>query len=361
MFAEGESKPALVKVSRSADDSVKRTLQEEAKLLSKLRQGNIHALIAPIQPDGSLVFEDCGYGFLDDHLLRTTLQAGQALKFAVDICNAMIHLEKSSIVHGDIAARNVLLTSAGSCKLTNLLAMANATETSPGRFRCFSGETIMRWPAPEAASTRRRMVSEDVWGYGLFLYELFTQGQVPYGRDTWLSDEMYADTMREVRGGSLLPQPAGCTDELYDAMVDCWEVTPSDRPTFQRLKTLLFSHDAIDELDSILSAATAAAIAGGCSSPSPPPIGREAAPPPSADSADLAEENARLKAELEQMRQLLSGTHVAPRPASRRSSLEPHPVGSLRRVKTSVNDQSFIDRLSALFPDGEPLSPITPH
>lgn len=363
-----ETKPALMKSVKTsqASDALRKSLVEEGKCLRKFVHPNIHALLATPAPDSlSLVLEDCGHGFLDDYLRMNSLAAGQARKFALDVCNAMIYLERAGFVHGDIAARNILLSSALTCKITNMLCMVGAVEDfARGTYTNVAGETLFRWPAPCLATIKRRerrTHQEDVWSYGFFLYELYTQGQIPYDPAAWVTNDMYVDTMLELRTGSLLPQPIGCSDELYDAMVDCWELSPEDRPSFQRIKTLLTSYDAIDELDSILSAATAAALAGGLATPSPPrsPVKASSgqtfdmeATPPAADSADLMEENSRLRAELEQMRRMLAGTSAPPK--SRNGSLritDPHPVGSLRRIKAPVHDKAVLDHIFSLFPD----------
>lgn len=71
---------------------------------------------------------------------------------------------------------------------------------------------MMRWSAPEVAdiegNLRRPTHQEDVWCYGLFLYELMTAAKIPYGPETWISEDMYTETMIEVQNGAVLP-PVG--------------------------------------------------------------------------------------------------------------------------------------------------------
>lgn len=88
-------------------------------------------------------------------------------------------------------------------------------DASPPGFYFRYGQRMRHWPAPEVAEKRgalRKQSSVDAWGYGFFLYELVTQGdlrsarvlfslslaRIPYGDSTWLDDGVYQQTMHEV-------------------------------------------------------------------------------------------------------------------------------------------------------------------
>lgn len=45
------------------------------------------------------------------------------------------------------------------------------------------GALPVRWTAPEALESRKFSTATDVWAYGVLLYEIFTNGGMPY--DGW--------------------------------------------------------------------------------------------------------------------------------------------------------------------------------
>lgn len=61
---------------------------------------------------------------------------------------------------------------------------------------------IHSWPAPEVGTlegtVRTAQPTEDLWGFGLCLYELYTKAMLPYGNNTWLDEAAYLETMYEV-------------------------------------------------------------------------------------------------------------------------------------------------------------------
>ena len=92
---------------------------------------------------------------------------------------------------------------------------------------------------------RKASTASDVWQFGLFLYELFTEAKVPYSR-SWTSEAVMLTTLNQLHRGEPLPRPDGCSSELYDLMVVCWSQAPSSRPGFQELceSVLALTHPA---------------------------------------------------------------------------------------------------------------------
>lgn len=52
-----------------------------------------------------------------------------------------------------------------------------------------------------------------------------------------------------------LRQPVHCPDEIYDIMADCWETTPKNRPSFKDIQRRLCSEQMLKELEAMLSLA----------------------------------------------------------------------------------------------------------
>eukprot|EP00054_Salpingoeca_dolichothecata_P017930 m.108881 g.108881 ORF g.108881 m.108881 type:complete len:447 (-) comp22652_c1_seq3:62-1402(-) len=305
--------PVGVKLLRKdASEVEKASLIQELKIMSQFAHPNILATGGGITLSEPflLVHEYCVHGSIQDYLLSTEdVEDGLLRKFAVDVCYGMVYLEKKGHVHWDLASRNVFVNSAKQCKIANLGRHKDATDSSgQGHYKDYMGQVLLRWPAPEVGllegSRRRRNMKEDVWAYGFFLYELFTGAQLPYNAESWISEETYIDTLVEVQEGALLPQPENCPDDLYDLMVDCWELDPQYRPSFQRIKERLSSQATIDELDSLLQHATDFALSQSKGKVTPEVLKGKQRPPSDADEevTSLIQENAELRAELAELR-----------------------------------------------------------
>lgn len=204
--------------------------------------------------------ETAAHGPLDRYLKSFPRDAPTLLQYALDVCKAMVYLQKYGFVHWDIAARNVVLHGRA-CKLANLgLCKAASDNSGNGLYRTPTGQTVLRWSAPEVGvlegTERKREPEEDAWCFGFFLYELYSQGKLPYNKQSWVTEAMYLDTMYEVQEGALLPQPDRCPDHVYGVMVSCWDMQPIGRPVFQQIHSMLLSPLAVVELDAVIRDAT---------------------------------------------------------------------------------------------------------
>ncbi|OWF53201.1 plexin-A4-like isoform X2 [Mizuhopecten yessoensis] len=152
----------------------------------------------------------------------------QLLEMAQQISEAMVYLESLHVVHGDLAARNCLLTDdkvvrVAGFGVTDLYAM-DYCKSDEDR-----NKTVTKWVAPEAINTFVFSHKTDVWSYGVLLWELLTRGVTPY------PDVDSKDLKNYLEGGHHLKKPRQCPESLYVMMVQCWTDRPNDRPTFQEV------------------------------------------------------------------------------------------------------------------------------
>jgi len=97
----------------------------------------------------------------------------------------MEHLHNRSLIHRDLATRNVLLCDRGDrkgcgavVKLTDYGLTKGKGET--GAYYGGTTDLPVLWMAPEALQRRKFTEKTDVWAFGVTLWELLTDGSFPY-------------------------------------------------------------------------------------------------------------------------------------------------------------------------------------
>ncbi|XP_069142714.1 plexin-A2-like isoform X2 [Argopecten irradians] len=152
----------------------------------------------------------------------------QLLEMAQQISEAMVYLESLHIVHGDLAARNCMLTDDKVVRVSGF----GVTDLYSVEY-CKADEDrnkiVTKWMAPEAIDNFTFSHKTDVWSYGVLLWELLTRGVTPY------PDVESKDLKNYLEGGHHLKKPRQCPESLYVMMVQCWTDRPNDRPTFQEV------------------------------------------------------------------------------------------------------------------------------
>ncbi|KAI8519554.1 regulation of mast cell degranulation [Branchiostoma belcheri] len=233
-----------------------------------------------------LVTEYMPYGDLKNFLLKCRklnerLQGSmydfddmKIYQVARQIANGM-----AGYVHGDLAARNVLVGEDLVVKIADFGLTKDIYER--GYQRQDAEQKIpVRWMAPErlmregrytsksdvqhltnkqlygshppiSSVVQRRRLALAGWSFGVVLYEIATLGNVPYpGLERTL--------LEELRTGYREPRPPGLKQELYDMMLRCWQWEEDDRPEFEEL---------YDELDAVVEVMAEDYVKPGSGSP----------------------------------------------------------------------------------------------
>eukprot|EP00042_Codosiga_hollandica_P055143 m.763127 g.763127 ORF g.763127 m.763127 type:complete len:1144 (-) comp59055_c0_seq8:114-3545(-) len=220
-------------------------LQEAARMVP-LRHANIVTLLG-VCFDGHpilVVLEFMPLGDLKSFLQRTTEKgSSDALTFEdkvsmiLQLLGAMAYLQELRYVHRDIACRNVLLAGDRTPKLSDF-GLARGTYQSDYYRKSGSAPMPLRWMARESVCDGIFTTMSDMHMFGVLMWELLSDGATPWGE---LSNQA---VLRAVLRGDPLPQPAGCSLELYACMTRTWSPKPHARPSAAELQRKIRDPDS---------------------------------------------------------------------------------------------------------------------
>ncbi|XP_063379679.1 tyrosine-protein kinase Btk [Cydia fagiglandana] len=206
---------------------------EEAKVMTKLQHQNLVQLygVCSKRRPIYIVTEYMRHGSLFNYLRRTApdqLPAAVLLDMCIQVCKGMAYLERHNYIHRDLAARNCLV---GDENVVKVADFGLARYVLDDQYTSSGGTKFpIKWAPPEVLNYTRFSSKSDVWAFGVLMWEVFTCGQVPYGR------MKNTQVVEMVQRGHLLEKPDGCSPVIYNVMRACWRATPDERPSFRALK-----------------------------------------------------------------------------------------------------------------------------
>ncbi|OXA52829.1 Vascular endothelial growth factor receptor 3 [Folsomia candida] len=152
------------------------------------------------------------------------------LKFSREIACGMEYLASRKVIHGDLAARNVLLTDQLYAKIGDF-GLSRQLYEYANYVKKQQAPLPWRWMAIESLCDMEFSHKSDVWAFGITLFEVFSLGEIPYPGTNWTED-----FVRKLRQGNRPPKPDLADDAIYNMLIECWRYVPADRPTFTELK-----------------------------------------------------------------------------------------------------------------------------
>ncbi|CAL1613296.1 unnamed protein product [Knipowitschia caucasica] len=158
-----------------------------------------------------------------DDLLRFSLQVAQGLEF----------LASKNCIHRDVAARNVLLTGRKEAKICDF-GLARDIMNDSNYVVKGNARLPVKWMAPESIFECVYTVQSDVWSYGILLWEIFSLGKSPYPNIA-VDSRFY----KMVKRGYQMSQPDFAPPEMYMIMKMCWNLEPTQRPTFTKISSMI--------------------------------------------------------------------------------------------------------------------------
>ncbi|XP_036965989.1 serine/threonine-protein kinase Nek5-like isoform X5 [Acanthopagrus latus] len=200
---------------------------KEVTLLSKMKHPNIVTFITSFQERGSLyiVMEYCDGG---DLMKKINLQRGvhfteeQIVGWFVQICLGLKHIHDRKILHRDIKAQNIFLTSGGMKVKLGDFGIARMLNNTMELARTCVGTPY--YLSPEICESRPYNNKTDIWSLGCVLYELCTLRHPFEGSSL-------RQLVSKICRGRYNPVSTRYSYELRLLLSQLFKVNPRDRPS----------------------------------------------------------------------------------------------------------------------------------
>jgi eukaryotic-like serine/threonine-protein kinase len=239
--------------AKIADPSRKQRFAQEAKAASALNHPNIVTIHDIRSQDGTdfIVMECVDGQTLSELIPSKGMRPPQALKYAVQMADALAKAHAAGIVHRDLKPSNVMITEEGRVKILDfgMAKLMEAVESSPdaptvtARQLTEEGAVVgtAAYMSPEQAEGRKLDGRSDIFSFGSVLYEMVT-GQRPFGGDSRLS--VLSKILNEDPKPPSQQTPA-IPPELDKIVLRCLRKDPARR--YQTMADLKVALEDVDE------------------------------------------------------------------------------------------------------------------
>lgn len=151
--------------------------------------------------------------------------------FTVQIATGMAYLESKRFLHRDLACRNVLIAKGNKIKIADFGLMRALPQEDEVYVMTEHKKVPFPWCAPESLRYRQFSHASDTWMFAVTIWECYT-----FGEDPWVGLNGSQILKKIDREGERLHHPDACPPDVYQLMLQCWDKTPTERPTFAAIK-----------------------------------------------------------------------------------------------------------------------------
>ncbi|KAG0713917.1 Vascular endothelial growth factor receptor 1 [Chionoecetes opilio] len=211
-----------------ADDSSSRSLNSQSNMTTgDTQQTSCHSPLSPTES-----YFEKSFDYMDEigsvPGVNAVFSSIDLISWAWQVAQGMEYLCRRKILHGDLAARNILLADNNRVKISDFGLSRNIQNDQylkEGKDQLLP----IKWMSVEAIRDCIFSTQSDVWAFGITLWEIFSLGNTPYpGMNC-------SDFVAKLLDGHRMACPEYANEEIYKIMTRCWEVCPLSRPSFTEL------------------------------------------------------------------------------------------------------------------------------
>ncbi|XP_044754177.1 putative tyrosine-protein kinase Wsck [Coccinella septempunctata] len=145
----------------------------------------------------------------------------QVLDIIIQISQGLLELEKCKIIHTKLCARNIMLSDD---LVPKIFGFGLADYVIDQELDC------TRWTAVEVLKGQDFTSRSPIWSFGVLLWEICSVGGTPFSHISNI-----AELTDKVSRGTRLPQLKYFSDEVYQIMLNCWQIDMGERPSCESL------------------------------------------------------------------------------------------------------------------------------
>lgn len=210
------------------ETAMRKLLLREARLIAGIQSPKVVQVFDMVvaQENIALIMEYVPGCDLEEFLTHHSRPSvATALAVTTDLAGALTAARQCRIVHGDVKARNVLVTESGRVKLTDFGIARVDTEETPGS----GGVASISCLSPEQYLGQPLDVRSDLFALGCLLYRMLT-GEHPFLRDGQLEPRRLLEEAPRPVESLAHELPPG----LSELVVALLQKNPGDRPNGTR-------------------------------------------------------------------------------------------------------------------------------
>ncbi|KAK3579311.1 hypothetical protein CHS0354_029593 [Potamilus streckersoni] len=215
---------------KKASNRERKSAEQEAKLLSKLKHPNIVSYKDSFEKDGFLyiAMQYCDGGDLYNRLKEqhgALLEERQLVEWFVQIAMALQYMHERNILHRDLKTQNIFLTKSKIIKVGDL-GIARVLESSTDMATTLIGTPY--YMSPELFSNKPYNHKSDVWALGCCVYEMATLKHAFNARD--MNSLVY-----KILKGRMPQMPKQYSADLIQLIKLMLHQDPAKRPTVNKI------------------------------------------------------------------------------------------------------------------------------
>nr|XP_020831893.1 atrial natriuretic peptide receptor 1-like [Phascolarctos cinereus] len=220
-------------------------IRKEVKQVRELDHPNICKFLGGCieEPNIAIVTEYCPKGSLNDVLLSEDIPInwGFRFSFATDIAHGMAYLHQHKIFHGRLKSTNCVIDDRWVCKISDFGLKSYREENMSEGFNSYQQHLRQMYLAPEAQLVPNWEPSAlgDVYSYAIILLEIATRSDLVQREESHSMDYALCLPLQELITGKS-ENSCPCPSEYVELIRKCKKNNPSQRPTFEQIKKLLY-------------------------------------------------------------------------------------------------------------------------